>query len=200
MKTLVLDAMGVIYQAGDDVVELLCPFIHQHGGVADDREIEALYIEASLGHLSARQFWEKVQVDPNLEDDYLRRHRLSTGLREFLREARSKVASIWCLSNDVSAWSRKLRELFDLHALIDGFVISGDVGARKPDLAIYQEMLSQSGVPAENIVFVDDRPKNLTTAAAIGFETILFSSLAPDSNEHLNVRGFSQLLEFAMKR
>ena len=85
MKTLVLDAMGVIYQAGDDVVELLCPFIHQHGGVADDREIEALYIEASLGHLSARQFWEKVQVDPNLEDDYLRRHRLSTGLREFLR-------------------------------------------------------------------------------------------------------------------
>ena len=70
MKTLVLDAMGVIYQARDDVVELLCPFIHQHDGIADDREIEALYIEASLGHLSARQFWQEVQVDPNLEDDY----------------------------------------------------------------------------------------------------------------------------------
>ena len=69
MKTLVLDAMGVIFVAGDDVVELLCPFVHEHGGIVDDGQIEALYNDASLGRLSARRFWEQVQVDPTLEDD-----------------------------------------------------------------------------------------------------------------------------------
>ena len=106
MKTLVLDAMGVIFVAGDDVVELLCPFVHEHGGIVDDGQIEALYNDASLGRLSARRFWEQVQVDPTLEDNYLRRHRLSIGLREFLRDAKARVDSIWCLSNDVSEWSR----------------------------------------------------------------------------------------------
>ena len=60
----------------------------------------------------------------------------------------------------------KLRDLYDLHAHFKGFVISGDIGVRKPDAAIYRELLSQTGVPAENMVFVDDRPKNLDAAAA----------------------------------
>jgi phosphoglycolate phosphatase-like HAD superfamily hydrolase len=154
MKTLVLGAMGVIFAAGDDVVELLCPFIHEQGGISDNRQIVALYHEASLGHISAREFWARVQVDPQLEDSYLRRHRLSTGFSEVIRAAKSQVASIWCLSNDVPQWSRKLRDVYDLHDLIDGFLISGDIGARKPDPAIYHAVLSRTGVPAENIVFV----------------------------------------------
>jgi HAD superfamily hydrolase (TIGR01509 family) len=195
MKTLVLDAMGVIFDAGDDVVELLCPFIHEQGGISDNRQIEALYREASLGQISAREFWARVQVDPGLEDAYLRRHRLSMGFREFIREAKSQVASIWCLSNDVPQWSRKLRDLHDLHDLIDGFVISGEIGARKPDPAIYHALLSRTGVPAENIIFVDDRPKNLAAAAALGFETMLFDP-ALKWTEHYFVNGFSPLLEY----
>jgi hypothetical protein len=39
MKTLALDAMGVIYAAGDDVAELLCPFIREHGGLSDDSRV-----------------------------------------------------------------------------------------------------------------------------------------------------------------
>jgi HAD superfamily hydrolase (TIGR01509 family) len=199
MKTLVLDAMGVIYQARDDVVELLCPFIHQRGGIADDREIEALYIEASLGHLSARQFWQEVQVDPNLEDDYLRRHRLSPGLNEFLRDAKPHFDSIWCLSNDVSQWSRKLREFFDLQTHIDGFVISGDVGVRKPEMAIYVELLSQAMAPVESMIFVDDRLKNLGAAAALGLATILFDSTGSARADRV-VNNFSQLIEIVIPR
>ena len=30
-QTLILDAMGVLYQAGDDVAELLVPFVRKHG-------------------------------------------------------------------------------------------------------------------------------------------------------------------------
>src|SRR5215475_727607 len=123
MNTLVLDAMGVSYVAQDDVVELLCPFIHEHGGIADDERIAALYQEASLGRLSANEFWEQVHLDPALEDEYLLRHRLSPGLLPFLEQAKGRLDRIWCLSNDVSQWSRKLQQRFDLRRFIDGFVI-----------------------------------------------------------------------------
>ena len=195
MKTLVLDAMGVIFAAGDDVVELLCPFVHEQGGIVDDGRTESLYNDASLGRLSARRFWEEVHVDPALEDNYLRRHRLSIGLREFLRDAKPRVDSIWCLSNDVSEWSVKLQALFDLHAHFKGFVISGDIGARKPDAAIYRELISQTGVPAESMVFVDDRPKNLDAAAALGFQTVQFGQTTPKSSRHFTATDFSQVLE-----
>ena len=193
MKTLVLDAMGVIFAAGDDVVELLCPFIHEQGGIAHDGQIEALYNDASLGRLSARQFWEEVQVDSAREDDYLHRHRLSTGLIEFIREAKSRVSSIWCLSNDVSEWSQKLRHFYGLHSFIDGFVISGDVGVRKPDAAIFRELISRTGMPAEQVLFVDDRPKNLDVAAALGFQTVQFGQCASKSNRHITAADFLQV-------
>ena len=50
---LVLDAMGVLFCAADDVAELLIPFIRSAGGEADPRVIEAAYLEASLGRIDA---------------------------------------------------------------------------------------------------------------------------------------------------
>jgi putative hydrolase of the HAD superfamily len=192
--------MGVIYSAGDDVGELLCPFIHENGGLDDDREIEAIYHEASLGHLSAREFWGQVEIDPALEDAYLLRHQLSDGLVDFLRQARPRFDSIWCLSNDVSGWSRKLRERFELIEYIDGFMISGDVGIRKPDAAIYERLLEQTGTKAANAIFVDDRIRNLDAAASLGFETVLFGSAEGISGRHKAAANFSDLLEYFNRR
>jgi FMN phosphatase YigB (HAD superfamily) len=140
MTALVLDAMGVIYSVGDDVADLLCPFIEEKGGLLDRGRIEALYHEASLGRMSAEAFWRAVDIDPTLEDEYLQRHTLSHGLLQFLEATKPEVASLWCLSNDVSEWSRKLRERFGLTGLIDGFLISGDVGTRKPDTRIFHHL------------------------------------------------------------
>ena len=62
MKIVVLDAMGVIYQVGDDVADLLYPFIIEKGGAADLAQISRFYIEASLGKITAADFWEAVVV------------------------------------------------------------------------------------------------------------------------------------------
>ncbi|WP_197521202.1 hypothetical protein [Bradyrhizobium icense] len=76
---LVLDAMGVLYAARDDVAELLVPFVRSKAGVVDAASIRAAYMQASLGVLTSREFWTAVQVDPALEDEYLASHRLSPG-------------------------------------------------------------------------------------------------------------------------
>ena len=70
---LVLDAMGVIYTAADDVEELLIPFILEQRGLADSAAIARYYLRASLGEIDAVEFWQAVGLSPDVEDDYLSR-------------------------------------------------------------------------------------------------------------------------------
>lgn len=193
-RILVLDAMGVIYPVGDDVRDLLCPFVHEQGGETDDTRIASLYREASLGRLSARDFWQAVRLDPGLEDSYLSRFALTAGFRDFLDAPPSCVAGLWCLSNDVSEWSLGLRRRFDLESRFQGFVISGDVGLRKPDPGIYQHLVRRTGAEPQQMIFVDDRPANLNAARALGMETVLFTLVEPPADTaHMTARGFAEL-------
>src|SRR5215475_3567052 len=107
---LILDAMGVIYHHADDVVELLTPFIVKHGGLSSVQAVDQLYTQASSGKLTAEEFWAAAKVHHSLKDEYIAQHRLTAGLIEFLENLPPAVETVWCLSNDVSQWSRKLRE------------------------------------------------------------------------------------------
>jgi HAD superfamily hydrolase (TIGR01549 family) len=180
IKLLVLDAMGVIYAEANDGPNLLYPFIVEKGGCRDVQEILNLYNAASLGRISSAEFWKSAGVDPALEDEYLLRHRLSEGLTEFLDEICSRGMELWCLSNDVSEWSRKLRERFKLDRYFKDFIISGDTGTRKPEPAIYRCLLEKSGCRPGDILFVDDRLRNIEAANALGINTVLFN---PDPGE-----------------
>ena len=179
--TLVLDAMGVMYLAADDVAELLIPFVQDHGGISDRDQISRNYILASVGKIDVDTFWKNVGLSADLEDRYLESHELTPGLVEFLTHLPSSITSVWCLSNDVSRWSSKLRTLHQLEELFDGFVISEDAQSRKPDQEIYETLLAATGEPPESHLFVDDRLKNLDAAASLGFRTAHFSR-RPDSN------------------
>ena len=63
VRWLVLDAMGVIYRARDDVAELLIPYLREIDCQLTDREIEHLYRETSLGRLTSSEFWRQCGVD-----------------------------------------------------------------------------------------------------------------------------------------
>ena len=197
MKAVVLDAMGVIYSVGDDVADLLVPFTKEKGGTGDIARIERLYHSASLGIISSAELWESIGVDPGLEDEYLQRHALTDGLIEFLGAVTGlQDMKVWCLSNDLSEWSKKLRARFGLDRYFDGFVISGDVGVRKPDRAIFECLLERMNVGASEVVFVDDLPKNLDSAARLGFNTILFAAagVSPAVHGHRVAHRFQDIL------
>ena len=196
MKVLVLDAMGVIYSVGDDVRDLLCPFIKEKGGTKDISKIERLYHSASLGNISSSEFWEAVDLNPRLETEYLQRHKLTDGLFDFLRAVKPLGFRVWCLSNDLSEWSKKLQVRFGLNDYFHGFVISGDIGVRKPDPAIFEYLVRLLDESLLDTVFVDDRWKNLDTAAGLGFNTILFAPAGHDltSEKHQVAATFDELL------
>jgi putative hydrolase of the HAD superfamily len=174
MSCLVLDAMGVIFKSADDVGELLVPFIAENSGSTNVEVIQAAYLEASLGKISPGAFWNRVDVSPDLEDEFLSRHELNTGVTELLSLTRDNGVPVWCLSNDVGRWSDKLRNILGIEQFLQGSIISGDVGVRKPDKEIYTILIHSSGYTVENILFVDDREQNVVAARETGIETIMF--------------------------
>jgi 2-haloacid dehalogenase len=56
--------------------------------------------------------------------------------------------------------------------------ISGHMGIIKPEPNIYAMLEKQSGLAPENLIFTDDRPDNITAAAARGWHTHLFTDPA----------------------
>lgn len=57
--------------------------------------------------------------------------------------------------------------------MFDVVVISGEVGMRKPEPAIFEHTLSELGLPASVCVFVDDHPANIGAAVALGLVGVL---------------------------
>jgi HAD superfamily hydrolase (TIGR01509 family) len=49
---------------------------------------------------------------------------------------------------------------------------------RKPDPQIYQAVLTLQNLKPEEVVFIDDTPKNVDSAKSLGIESILFTDNA----------------------
>lgn len=87
-----------------------------------------------------------------------------TGMAGVVRRARQAGMSTGLLSN---SWG------FDYprdgwEELFDDIVISGEVGMRKPDPAIYRHAAERLGVPPAACVFVDDLRPNVLAAVEVG--------------------------------
>jgi putative hydrolase of the HAD superfamily len=76
------------------------------------------------------------------------------------------------LTNNVAEAGWRATFPFDL---FDVVIDSSQVGVRKPDPRIYEELIRRLCVPAEAIAFVDDLPENLPPAARLGIRAVLFT-------------------------
>jgi putative hydrolase of the HAD superfamily len=61
---------------------------------------------------------------------------------------------------------------YGLHERYDAVIVSGEVGIRKPDPAIYLVAADKLGLPTSACVLVDDVAANLPPAAELGMATI----------------------------
>jgi putative hydrolase of the HAD superfamily len=173
---IVFDAMGVIFDEGDDIINLLVPYLRRRGSTGLDAEaVHAIYRRASLGEITPRAFWHAIGMGaeyPAIEKEYL-----DTCLRldpDFIETAErlSRDFSLAILSNDIQEWSLYLRQKHGLDRLFQAAVISSEAGVRKPAPEIYRILLDRLGAAGEDCVFIDDRISNLAPAAALGIVPI----------------------------
>jgi epoxide hydrolase-like predicted phosphatase len=142
----------------------------------DDPEARVLLAELETGKLPAIDFERAFAASLDVAPEALLQ-RMFGGMRadaemiDGIRALRRERLHIGLLSNSVGDASVYDRALMD--ELFDAWVISSEVGLRKPDPAIYELAAERIGRPAEACVYVDDLPGNLKPARALGMATVL---------------------------
>ena len=73
---------------------------------------------------------------------------------------------------DVNQILEKATGIDDLKKICEKAYYSYDIGLRKPDLAIYEYVLQDSGLKASETLFLDDNYDNIVAAQHVGIHTI----------------------------
>lgn len=95
----------------------------------------------------------------------------------FLQKQRRRGFKLFLLSNTNALHVAKIRERsgpFDYQQflrLFDGVYYSQEVGLRKPQKKIYQQLLDTHGLTAKACFYVDDKRENLKPAKSLGMKT-----------------------------
>lgn len=98
------------------------------------------------------------------------------GAEQLLSDLASAGVRVSILSNYPS-WYQMIDEKLGFSRFVESSFFSCDLGTRKPDVGIYEAVLRDVGVAAEEILFVDDRPENCAGAERVGMQALHFSDI-----------------------
>jgi glucose-1-phosphatase len=85
--------------------------------------------------------------------------------------ARGLKSYIFSNTNDLAI--EHIRRNFPFFKNFDGYILSYEVKAMKPDAPIYHALEKMTGKRGGEIIYIDDRSENITGGAAHGWRTIL---------------------------
>jgi HAD superfamily hydrolase (TIGR01509 family) len=95
------------------------------------------------------------------------------GVIELHAEVRRRGIPTFILSNTNELAIGHIRRQFPFYADFDGYVLSYEVGAIKPDEKIYRAAEEMTGKSGAELLFIDDRADNIAAAVARGWQVIL---------------------------
>lgn len=137
---------------------------HERGEISDEEFAKALCEEMALP-LSYEQFstgWQAVFVA--LRPDVI----------DIMHKLRAKGDRVVVLSNTnrlhTTFWPEQYPEI---RAAADRIYLSQEMGMRKPEARIYQQVLAEEGFSADDTVFFDDNAENIAGAERVGITSIL---------------------------
>jgi len=140
--------------------------------------------QASLGEISVEEHWRAITRKLRLpaaraesvRTEFFAGDVIDRDLLTFIRSLRPRI-KIGAISN---AWGDMrnyiIKNQFD--DVFDELILSAEVGMMKPQPEIYQLALKQAQVQAQEAAFVDDTPRNVEAANALGLHGILFRDSA----------------------
>ena len=128
------------------------------------REELVLKVVSMIGSTYQKKVEEVIWNWPSYIDIY-------TEVFPVLSELKKKGHRIFVLSNTSKVFYDLLEEqLSPIKELLDGFVLSCDIKAIKPDLAIFKEILDKYQLDPTNCVFLDDIEDNTSAAEKLGIK------------------------------
>lgn len=129
------------------------------------REELVLKVVSMIGRTYQKKVEEVIWNWPNYIEIF-------TEVFPILSEVKKKGHRIFVLSNTSKVFYDLLEEqLSPIKELLDGFVLSCDIKAIKPDLAMFKEILDKYQLDPTNCVFLDDIEDNTIAAQKLGIKS-----------------------------
>jgi len=100
------------------------------------------------------------------------------GAVEILQELRDRGTPLYALSNWPAEGFPLARARFDFLGWFRGIVLSGEIGAIKPQPRIYEVLLERFAIDPLSAVYIDDVEANAAAARAFGIHAIHFTTPA----------------------
>src|SRR5208337_48204 len=122
---------------------------------------DALKLNITYGEFC--DWWSSVFLEPTL---------VSEALLENLRSRHRLLA----LSNTNAIHFGMVKEAYPLLRHFDGYVLSYEVGAAKPEAKIYREAIARAQCNPGECFFTDDLAVNIEAARAHGMDAVQFFS------------------------
>lgn len=176
IRAVITDCFGVFYP--DPVT------VYQRDGRTPDHIVAALrdiHDRAAIGELSKQSYIERVarllqKTNEAIEAEFF-------GDRDRNQDALAYIGSLRplyktaLLSNGGEGMVEGRFQPQELQQYFDQVILSYKVQTAKPDPAIFRWACEQLGVPADEVVLIDDDHTNCETASAIGMQAIQYHGL-----------------------
>lgn len=108
--------------------------------------------------------------------------RVPEGMKASMAALKERGYRLLGLSN----WSSlvfKVMDKFDIFTMLEGYLLSKDVHQLKPYEDIYESFFAKFGVKADECVFIDDKPENISGARQAGMYGIVYKDVAQLEHE-----------------
>lgn len=105
-----------------------------------------------------------------------------------LKKLHARRLPIYALSNWSAETFPRAKDQFPFLNLFTGVVLSGHERLIKPDPSFYQILSERYGLDLERCVFIDDAPKNIAAARALGMRGIIYDP-SVDVEQELRLLG-----------
>ncbi|MBP9738549.1 HAD-IA family hydrolase [Candidatus Saccharibacteria bacterium] len=153
-------------------------------------EYELTYFRHNREHnngklISQNELWQRFVVDvgkPELLstllvaiEDYKSELTVNTDVLELITRLKNNGYKLGLLSNNSVSVGKRLR-VDGIDKYFDSFVVSAEIGMMKPDKNIFDYFCSELAVEPNQLIYIDDSEKSLSTAPQCGYTPILFST------------------------
>lgn len=130
--------------------------------------------------------WNAILLDfPTHRFDFVKKLAASKKYRLFLLSNTNKLHINWVKDN----WGMEVYNSFK--ALFEQFYLSYEISLRKPNFDIFEFLLQENNLLAEQTLFIDDTPQNTKTAEQLGMKTWTIDPMRDDVVNLFNLEVFS---------
>jgi FMN phosphatase YigB (HAD superfamily) len=187
-----LDIRAIAFDLGNVLVKVdhgrFCRGLARLSGRSPE-EVCAQVFETDLepdydtGRITSREFYRLVKVRLGVELPFADFGHLWSDIFEPMEDMEAALARLqgryplFLLSNTNPLHFDYIRELFpSVLKPFKAFILSYQVGSRKPEAGIYQALIRQAGRPPRQILYLDDKPPFVEAAQGQGLNAWHFVS------------------------